>query len=130
MRNKKSSAILIPITTAFRVCDIWRGYWAQRLLWDIGGSLCFTLPNVRQDRNMHNLMRDFSDEVDLYLKSGFLATLLGEWRSNNPLFSERMLELTEQMVAKSFWGDKEIELVDAWIQDLKDIGYQFPVVVQ
>jgi hypothetical protein len=34
------------------------------------------------------------------------------------------------MVAKSFWGDKEIELVDAWIQDLKDIGYQFPVVVQ
>ena len=22
-------AMLIPVTTSFRVCDIWRGYWAQ-----------------------------------------------------------------------------------------------------
>ena len=22
-------ATLIPITTSFRVCDIWRGYWVQ-----------------------------------------------------------------------------------------------------
>ena len=25
--------LLIPQTVAFRVCDIWRGYWAQRLMW-------------------------------------------------------------------------------------------------
>jgi hypothetical protein len=121
--------LLIPITTSFRVCDIWRGYWAQRLLWDIGGSLCFTEPNVIQERNAHNLMKDFADEVDLYLKSGPLARLLGAWQPHNSLFSDRIHELTELMATNNFWGNKEIELVDAWIQDLQDAGYQFPDVV-
>lgn len=26
---------------ACRVCDIWRGFWAQRLLWEIGGNIAF-----------------------------------------------------------------------------------------
>lgn len=29
---------LIPITTTFRVCDIWRSYWVQRILWEIDGT--------------------------------------------------------------------------------------------
>ena len=35
--------LLIPQTVAFRVCDIWRGYWAQRLLWVDGSFLKFFL---------------------------------------------------------------------------------------
>lgn len=27
--------LLIPVTTTFRVCDIWRGYWVQRMLWQV-----------------------------------------------------------------------------------------------
>lgn len=41
-------ALRLPVTTTFRVCDIWRGYWAQRLLWDLGGALVFLPPTVFQ----------------------------------------------------------------------------------
>ena len=30
--------LYIPMTTSFRVCDIWRGYWAQRLAWEARSS--------------------------------------------------------------------------------------------
>ena len=33
-----------------RVCDIWRGYFAQRLLWEIGGELLFGQEDVLQIR--------------------------------------------------------------------------------
>ncbi|MDZ4152651.1 STELLO glycosyltransferase family protein, partial [Methylicorpusculum sp.] len=122
--------LLLPVTTSFRVCDIWRGYWAQRLLWDIGGALCFTAPNVIQERNAHNLMRDFADEIDLYLKGGALAIMLKDWCTHSAVFANRIHELTAHMAAQNFWGAKEIELVDAWIEDLIDVGYQFPEIIQ
>lgn len=33
-----------------RVSDIWRGYWAQRLLWEIGGHVAFGPPSLNQVR--------------------------------------------------------------------------------
>ncbi len=40
--------LMIPSTTSFRVCDIWRSYWVQRLLWDIGGQLMFGTSTIKQ----------------------------------------------------------------------------------
>ena len=51
--------LIIPITTAFRVCDIWRSYWVQRLLWDMNASLSFLPPTAIQYRNDHNLLAVF-----------------------------------------------------------------------
>jgi hypothetical protein len=42
--------MLIPATTPMRVCDIWRGYFAQRLLWEIGGELLFGQEDLLQIR--------------------------------------------------------------------------------
>ena len=39
-------ALYLPITPTIRITDIWRGYWAQRLLWEIGGHLGFFPPNA------------------------------------------------------------------------------------
>ncbi|XP_071096040.1 uncharacterized protein [Haliotis cracherodii] len=51
-------ALMLPVTVTFRVCDIWRGYWAQRLLWEIGGTLGFIAPNAFQKRNPHSDIND------------------------------------------------------------------------
>lgn len=87
-------ALLIPISTTFRVCDvrktkyqnlitflkkktkkhfekkkIWRSYWAQRVLWEIDSHLMFGAPSVYQDRNEHNYLDDFLDEgFETFLK--------------------------------------------------------------
>lgn len=58
--------LMIPRTTTFRVCDIWRGYWAQRLLWELPAQLSFHPPSVRQIRNPHDYILDYLDERDLY----------------------------------------------------------------
>ena len=118
--------LLIPITTAFRVCDIWRGYWAQRLLWDIDGNICFTKATVVQERNEHNLIHDFIDEIDLYTNVEPLISLLLDWKSDNKSFFCRMQELTDSMIAKDFYKKKERHVLDAWLEDLQKIGYKEP----
>lgn len=117
--------LLIPSTTSFRVCDIWRSYIVQRLLWDLDLRLCFTSPTAIQERNEHNLFRDFCDEQDLYLKSRSLIKFLLNWKSDNVIFSERIENLTRELVASEYLKHDEIAVVQAWIRDLTKLGYQF-----
>jgi len=106
--------MLIPITTSFRVCDIWRSYWAQRILWDIGGEVVFLPPSVKQIRNAHDYLLDFEDELDLYLKGEDLVRFLINWTSSADYLGERMLELAKAMVKENFWKRKDAELKKAW----------------
>eukprot|EP01114_Cavostelium_apophysatum_P002245 TRINITY_DN11979_c0_g2_i1.p2 TRINITY_DN11979_c0_g2~~TRINITY_DN11979_c0_g2_i1.p2 ORF type:complete len:403 (-),score=92.39 TRINITY_DN11979_c0_g2_i1:1387-2595(-) len=118
--------LLIPITTTFRVCDIWRSYWAQRILWDIGGELAFLPPSVEQIRNPHDYLLDFEDELDLYLKAEDLIKFLIEWRSYKTNLSERILDLSKAMVEKNYWKIGDAKLMKAWLEDLIAVGYEFP----
>lgn len=120
--------LIIPIATPFRVCDIWRGYITQRLLWDIGGSLGFTPPQVIQERNEHNYIHDFVDEIVLYTQADKLIDFLCSWRATQPTIDQRMIELIQALINKEFYKEKELELMRAWIDDLKDAGYIFPAI--
>lgn len=119
-------ATLLPITTAFRVCDIWRGYFAQRLIWEIGGYLSFFPPNAVQVRSAHDYLLDFIDEKDLYHDAGRLVRFLTTWKSNKKDFFNRVLELSVAMVENQFWGEKDALLTEAWLQDLVSVGYKIP----
>lgn len=119
-------ATILPITTAFRVCDIWRGYYAQRLLWEIGGYLSFFPPNAVQFRSAHDYLLDFIDEKDLYHDAGRLVKFLISWKSNEKDFANRILELSVAMVENNFWGLKDAILTEAWLNDLASVGYEFP----
>jgi hypothetical protein len=118
--------LMIPSTTSFRVCDIWRSYIVQRLLWEIDLRLCFTSPTAVQERNPHNLFKDFCDEQDLYLKSGSLIQFLLKWRSEACNFQERIENLIQKLVEAEYLKSEEIVLVKAWICDLTKLRYQFP----
>jgi hypothetical protein len=118
--------LLIPVTTRFRVCDIWRGYFAQRLLWDIGANLLFIEPTVYQKRNEHNLMHDFIDEIDLYRDAGRLVDYLKAWKSDKNNIFDRMIDLVTGMVSQKFYREAEIAFMQAWMEDLKTIGYNPP----
>ena len=121
--------MLIPVSTAFRVCDIWRGYWSQRLLWDIGGVLTFGTSTVEQHRNVHNILLDYFDEADLYGKAGKLVDFLAAWQSTATSLPQRMLELADAMAAAKFWGVQDVALMKAWVTDLSAAGYKFPPVL-
>ena len=119
---------LLPITLAFRVCDIWRGYWAQRLLWDVGSQLSFFPPNAVQVRNAHNYLDDFIDEKMLYHDAGRLVEFLINWKSDKPDFFSRVLDLSIAMAQNGFWEMKDAMLTEAWLTDLVSVGYKMPAV--
>jgi len=58
--------LYIPISVSFRFCDILKSYIAQRGFWAMGAKLAFTSASVYQDRNVHNFMKDFLDEIPCY----------------------------------------------------------------
>lgn len=118
--------LMIPSTTSFRVCDIWRSYIVQRLLWDLNLRLCFTSPSAVQNRNEHNLFKDFCDEQDLYLKSGSLIKFLLNWKSEAIDFSKRIESLICELIATDYLRSEELAMTQAWIRDLIKVGYQFP----
>lgn len=120
--------LLLPQTVAFRVCDIWRGYWAQRLLWEIDGYLSFFGPNANQVRNSHSYLEDFIDEKDLYHKGSDLVNFLVNWkpRSKEDLFFDKVIQLSQEMAVKTFWKSEDVILVKYWLEDLISIGYKPP----
>ncbi|MBV8168650.1 MAG: DUF288 domain-containing protein, partial [Alphaproteobacteria bacterium] len=61
--------LYLPAFCSFRMTDIWRALVAQRIAWECDWRVLFRSPTVRQERNPHDLMRDFADEVPGYLNN-------------------------------------------------------------
>ncbi|OXA54409.1 hypothetical protein Fcan01_10285 [Folsomia candida] len=123
-------ALMLPVSVAFRVTDIWRGYWAQPLLWKVGKNLAFSATNTTQVRNAHNYLKDFAEEGKIFQEAGSLAKFLIEWKCSSTDLYECMITLTEDMVTHKFWEAKEVLLVKAWILDLNCVRYTPPVIIK
>ncbi len=121
--------LVLPITTSFRVCDIWRSYWVQRMLWEIGATLCFLPPFAIQYRNAHNLQKDFEDELDLYLKTEKLISLLNQWQRSEEDLATCIQDLMQLLIDKGFFRPAEIEFLQAWLEDLSLIHYKMPAII-
>ena len=119
-------SLLIPLSCSYRATDIWRGFWAQRLLWEMNCRLCFTSPIAYQLRNEHNFLEDFKQELSIYLQAESLIKELNNWKPKEKELPKKIIELTKFMVEKDFLTDLDNKFVEAWIEDLKNLGYSFP----
>ena len=77
----------LPCLVTFRYTDILRSMVAQRIMWEHGFNVGFTGPTVYQDRNEHDLMKDFYDEVPMYSNQLKLTGIL-----NNINFTSKSLK--------------------------------------
>ena len=121
--------LMLSVTTTFRVTDIWRSYWMQRILWDIGGTLSFMIPSVYQDRNEHNYFFDYVEEYRLYNNTAPLTKFLLEWKAPEGDIYVKMQALCDEIYKRGFWLKGDAELTTAWIEDLKAVGYVPPKIV-
>ena len=122
-------SLYLPITVSFRLTDIWRSYWAQRLMWLLDETLTFRGPSAFQIRNSHSYLKDFDDEKLMYLKTENLIKFLLEWKCLKNKFYECVIDLSIQMANKDFWGKDEISYIKNWLNDLNNIGYQEPIIL-
>lgn len=117
-------ALMLPVSVSTMASDIIRGYWAQRLLWEIGGYVVVYPPTVHRYDRIESY--PFSEEKDLHVNVGRLIKFLVLWRSGKHRLFEKILELSYVMAEEGFWTDKDVKFTAAWLQDLLAVGYQQP----
>ena len=127
--HKAFWGMLLPVTVHGRVSDIWRSYFAQALFAEVELAVAFASPWVNQYRNAHNYLADFNAEQHLYERSSALVAYLShEWQCSQEPFelSQCYHQLYVDMYEHGIIELAEVELADAWLQDLRAIGYQLP----
>ncbi|HYO79355.1 MAG TPA: STELLO glycosyltransferase family protein, partial [Thermoanaerobaculia bacterium] len=114
--------LYLPAYCSFRMTDIWRSFVAQRIAWANGWGILFHEPTVRQERNEHNLMRDFKDEVPGYLHNRAICEALGalEMPAGAEHIAANLRSSYEALVRLGVIDQQELALVDAWIADMND----------
>jgi len=116
--------LYLPTHCSFRMTDIWRSFVAQRIAWENGWSVLFHGPTVRQERNEHDLMRDFADEVPGYLHNERICRILEELpiEGGAEAIAKGLRRCYEALVRCGMVGAAELPLLDAWIADLDGLN--------
>ncbi|GAV75212.1 DUF288 domain-containing protein [Cephalotus follicularis] len=117
-------ALMLPVSISTMASDVLRGYWGQRLLWEIGGYVVVYPPTIHRYDRIEAY--PFSEEKDLHVNVGRLIKFLVSWRSNKHRLFEKVLELSYAMAEEGFWTEKDLRFTAAWLQDLLAVGYQQP----
>ncbi len=117
--------LYLPAYCSFRATDIWRGLVAQRLLSTCDWNLSFHEADVHQDRNPHDLMKDFQQEVPVYLQTRQVVETLNALTLEQGLVSltSNLRTCYEALAAAGIVGVSEPDLVEAWITDLDAAGW-------
>lgn len=113
----------LPAYCSFRMTDIWRSFVAQRIAWINGWSILFHEPTVWQDRNKHDLMRDFSEEVPGYLYNRAICEALESLNliAGTDKLGDNLFICYEKLVSMSLIKEQELSLLNAWLSDLEQV---------
>lgn len=116
----------LPSYCSFRVTDIWRSFIAQRIAWTCGWSVLFHESTTYQERNLHNLLNDFDNEIPGYLNNGkILRSLedlnLAEGIRNIP---DNLILCYEKLLSLQLIKKEEIYLIKSWINDINQYSQQ------
>jgi hypothetical protein len=117
--------LYLPAHCSFRATDIWRGLVAQRLLSTCDWSLSFHEADVHQDRNPHDLMNDFHQEVPVYLQTRQVVEILQSLNlePGPSSLTANLRTCYEALARAGIVGGGEPDLVEAWITDLDAAGW-------
>ena len=110
----------LPTYCSFRMTDIWRSFVAQRIAWENGWGVLFHEPTMRQERNEHNLMKDFEDEIVGYLKNKDICEALSslKLRAGTDHVGENMILCYETLIGMGLLAQGELDLLAYWLSDM------------
>ena len=121
---KEAFALLyLPSYCSFRMTDIWRSYIAQRIGWTCGWNVLFHNATVYQERNEHNLMKDFEDEISGYTNNFNICKALAELDLKPGIenINQNLLTCYQTLTDAKYFGNGEVALVRAWIEDIETL---------
>jgi len=109
--------LYLPSYCSFRMTDIWRSYIAQRIAWTCEWPIAFHTSTVRQERNAHNLMGDFSDEIVGYVNNFQIMKKLNELTlaAGEKNIPNNMRQCYQEMIGLGVIGEQELALLELWL---------------
>lgn len=112
--------LYLPSYCSFRMTDIWRSLIAQRIAWENDWRVAYHSPTVWQERNEHDLMKDFTDEIPGYLNNRSIAKFLEglEIRPGTEHLGEALMASYDGLIGLGLIGKEELQLLEAWLTDL------------
>lgn len=113
----------LPSFCSFRMTDIWRSYVAQRIAWECGWSILYHEPTVWQERNEHNLMKDFEDEIPGYSNNFNICKELQSLtlKSGKENICENLITCYQKLIDINVIGKEEMGLLKAWVSDISKL---------
>lgn len=115
--------LYLPSYCSFRMTDIWRSFVAQRIAWTCGWPILFGKSTVWQERNDHNLLNDFCEEISGYKNNGQIIINLKELNLKEGVenIPENMKLCYKTLIELGFVGTQESILLDVWLKDINCI---------
>ena len=114
--------LYLPSYVSFRFTDILRGLIGQVILWDHGYRLGFFKATVFQERNEHDYMVDFADEIPVYLHARQVIDIAREALPTGQPMTAQLQAIYRALVKAGIVGAEEIPLIDAWAEQLSLLG--------
>jgi hypothetical protein len=118
IRNDVLPLMYLPYSVSFRFTDILRGIIAQPILWAHGMNLGFSSPILYQDRNEHNLMKDFESEVSMFLNVEQTYEIACSVSSSQSSIADNLYNIYVELIKNNIVGTKEEPGLEAWLCDI------------
>lgn len=112
--------LYLPSHCSFRMTDIWRSYVAVRICWENDWDVLFHNATVWQERNAHNLMKDFADEIIGYQNNKAICERLQALtlKPGVPHIGANMATCYKEFINMGLVGEQEMPLLEAWHADM------------
>jgi hypothetical protein len=107
-------AMYLPVTVTFRYTDILHGFVALYQLWKNNKTIKFTLPTAVQERNEHDLQKDYESEVPMYETAEQVIKLLNE--NKNATIEDMYFVLFKNGIVK----EEELVVLKEWMRLVKE----------
>ena len=123
-------ALALPVSVQKRVCDIWRGYLAQRYIWGYKGFVMYRNSNANSKQIDNNINSTLEQEKDLYFKlEKFLECLnkdinnIDEKKMENP--GVFFIKLIETLVENNILEENDLKMYKSFLYDLESFGFKY-----
>lgn len=113
----------LPSYCSFRMTDIWRSFIAQKIAYLNDWGLLFHEPTVFQERNEHDLMVDFQDELPGYLNNSKICMELEalKLKAGAENISDNLRICYEKLIEMGLVEMHEKALLEEWIKAVNSL---------
>ena len=113
----------LPATCSMRCTDIWRSLVTYNILKKDKKKILFHGTSMNQERNFHDLNKDFEQEIPMYLLNKKIYEVLEKLnlKSGTKNYSQNLILSYKILIKKGFIDKKELFYLYAWLSDCKKL---------